>query len=322
MKQRQSFWVCLMLSVFLVFAVCSIGFAADWPKKAVQIIVPFKAGGDSDFNARTYAKYLEKELGESVIVVNVEGGGGSIGATKAKESKADGYTVFLGDVALALNEAAGLIDFGYNAYDTGCICGKNAGEFITVRSDMPVKNIKELIALTQKEPNKYKLAANTGATTHYAASVLKKLGAKFNVVNSGSSAERVAALKGKHVDVIINSMGSIKSYIANGDFKILANTAETRAKYYPDYKTCKEQGVKLGYTMYYNFLWPKGTNKAIITKFNDAVKKVIKNPEYAKDIKQAYGQEPFFVDGAAATAMLKADHDRYMAFKNEFSTGK
>ena len=117
-------------------------------------------------------------------------------------------------------------------------------------------------------------------------------------------------------------MGSIGSYVKKGDFKILGNTADVKAKNYPEYPTCKEQGVDLGYTMYYNFLWPKGTDKEIVKKFNEAVKKVQANPEYQEDIKKAYGQEPFYADGKKALKMLKADKDKYMAFKDDFSTGK
>jgi tripartite-type tricarboxylate transporter receptor subunit TctC len=296
--------------------------AADWPKKTIQLVVPFKAGGDSDFNARTYAKYLEKELGVSVVVVNIEGGGGSIGATQAKESANDGYTIFLGDVALALNEAAGLIDFGYESFEVVGVVGKAAGEFLTVRADMPVNTVQELIDLTKKEPNKYKLAANTGATTHYAASVLRQLGTQFNVVNSGSSAERVAALKGGHIDAMFNSMGTIKAFIESGEFKALGNAASERAKAYPDIPTLKEQGIELSYDINYNMLLPKGTDKSIAIKINEACQNVAKNPAYAEDIFKAYGQAPYVLSIEDSIKVLKGEREKFMAFKDEFSTGK
>ena len=295
---------------------------SSWPEKTIQIIVPFNAGGDSDFNARTYANYLEDVLGVSVVVVNISGAGGSIGATQVKDSDADGYTLLLGDTNVALNLAAGVSDFGYEAFTVANICGKNPGEFITVRKDFPADTMDELIALTQEHPDEYKIAANTGATSHYVASVLKKLGAKFNVVNSGSSSERVAALAGKHVDVICNAMGTIKSYVEAGEFKIIANTSTTRAAAYPDIPTCLEQGVDLSYDMYYSMLFPKGTDSAIIEKFNAAVKQISEMQDYADAISKTYGQEPIFMDVEDATTCLQADKDKFMAFKDEFSTGK
>ena len=292
-----------------------------WPSKPIQMIVPFKAGGDSDFNARTYAKYLEDVLGTSIVIVNVDGGGGSIGATQAKDADPDGYTVFLGDVALVLNEASSLTDFGYEAFATAGIVGKNSGEYLTVRSDFPANDANELIELTKKEPNKYKLAANTGATTYYAATVLKTLGAKFNIVNAGSSSERVASLLGGHIDAMFNSMGTIKSYVDNGDFKILGSAASERAKAYPDYPTMTEQGIDLAYDITYVMYFPKGTDDEIVQKFHDACVTVSEKEEYAADIYKAYGQFPYVADIDESIKLLQIEKDKFMAFKDVFSSG-
>lgn len=315
-------FVLIAVALVSVWATGETEKAKPWPSKPIHMIVPFKAGGDSDFNARTYAKYLEDVLGTTIVVMNVDGGGGSIGATQAKEANPDGYTVFLGDVALALNEASSLSNFGYEAFETAGIVGKNSGEYLTVRSDFPVNSAPELIALTQKEPNKYKLAANTGATTYYAASVLKKLGAKFNIVNAGSSSERVASLKGGHIDAMFNSMGTIKSYIANGDFKILGSAASVRAEAYPDYPTMQEQGIDLAYDITYVMYFPKNTPKDIVQKFHDACVTVSKNSKYAEDIYKAYGQFPYVVGIDESLKILDEEKTKFMAFKDEFSTGK
>lgn len=321
-KSSRLFHVAAMIAAVAVLT-AGVAFGGEWPtRKAIHMIIPFNAGGDSDFNGRTYARYLEKELKQKVVAVNISGAGGAIGAVQAKEAAPDGYTVFLADIALAINEAAGVSDFGYESFEIGDICGKNPGEFITVRKDMPVNTVTELIELTKREPDKYKLAANTGATTHYVASVLRKLGARFNVVNSGSSSERVAALAGKHIDVICNSYGTIKSYVDNGDFKVLASTASQRAELFPDIPTCTEQGVDLSYDMHYIMLFPKGTDTAIIEKFNAAVKAVSESTEYRDAIAKAYGQSPYYAEGDDALRLVKADRDRFMAFKEEFSTGK
>ena len=323
MNMRSIFsFLAVTLALTLAVTVADADAAKQWPSKSIQMVVPFSAGGDSDFNARTYARYMEKELGQTIVVVNVAGAGGAIGSLQVKESKPDGYTLLLADVGLAINEAAGVSDFSYAAFEVANVCGKNPGEFITVSKDLPVNTIPELIALTKKEPNKYKLAANTGATTHYVASVMRKLGAQFNVVNSGSSSERVAALAGKHVDVICNAMGTIKSYVQNGDFKVIANTATKRAELFPDIPTCLDQGVDLSYDNHYSMLFPKGTPADILAKFNAAAKNASQNPEYREAIAKAFGQSPFFAEGDAAIQLLKADRDRFMAFKDEFSTGK
>ena len=75
--------------------------AKAWPDKTVQVIAPFRAGGDTDFNARVYAKYLRQELGVPFVIVNIDGGGGTLGSRKAKDAAPDGYTVLVTTTALA-----------------------------------------------------------------------------------------------------------------------------------------------------------------------------------------------------------------------------
>lgn len=110
----------------------------DWPTKSIEMVVPFKAGGDTDFNARTYAKYLEKELGQSIVVVNTEGAGGSLAAEKVKNAKADGYKIFFANTGFLLNKVTGISDYRFNeAFDTVGIVANSAGECIAV-------NVKKL----------------------------------------------------------------------------------------------------------------------------------------------------------------------------------
>lgn len=111
---------------------------ADWPTKSINIVVPWSAGGDTDFHARTLGQYLEKELGVSVTVVNTTGGGGSVASTEVKNSDPDGYTFLAFDTAMALNHASGITDFGGEAFDPVAIIGKSCGEFLVTQGDAPL----------------------------------------------------------------------------------------------------------------------------------------------------------------------------------------
>lgn len=293
--------------------------ATDWPKKTIELIVPFKAGGDTDFHARTYAKYLEKELGVSVIVVNIEGAGGSIGSTTVKDESPEGYKVLCFDTALALNQASGVTDFGVEAFEVAGVIGKSTGEYLVVRKDFPADTVQELIDLTIKEPDKYKLAANTGATSYYVATRLKELGAKFNVVNAGSSSERVASLLGGHIDVSVNAMGVISQYLETGDFKVLACCGTQRSEAYPDIPLATEQGVDLSYDIVYNMLLPKGTDPKITEKLNQAILKISnENAEFANDIYTTYGEKPYALPVAKSKAYLEEEQAQYMKYADVF----
>lgn len=293
----------------------------DWPTKPINFVVPWSAGGDTDFHARTLAQYLESELGVTVNVVNTTGGGGSVASTEVKDSDPDGYTFLIFDSAIALNQASGITDFGAEAFDPVCIIGKSCGEFLVARSDAPYNTVAELIAYTKEHPGEVIMAANTGATSYYAATKMTEQGASFNIVNSGSSSERVAALIGEQIDLSVNAYGVIGQYIETGDLKILGCMATERSETYSDISTAVEQGVDCSYDLIYNVLAPKGTDPAIIEALCSASQKVVEeNADYAEAIHTSYGELPYFMDSAEAVTFLKEESDMYMAYADIFQS--
>lgn len=292
---------------------------SSWPSKPITLVVPWSAGGDTDFHARTLGQYLEKELGVTVNVVNTTGGGGSVASNTVKDATPDGYTFLAFDSAIAMNQASGVTDFGYEAFDPVCLIGKSCGEFVVVRSDFPCNTIKELVDYSKAHPGKVTMAANTGATSYYAAIKLKEAGANLNIVNAGSSSERVAGLIGKQFDVSTHSYGVVSQYIKTGQLKILGCLATQRSDAYSDISTAKEQGVDCAYDLIYNILAPKGTDPAIVKKLCDACQDVVENnKDYAAAIKTSYGEEPYFMDTDHATQYLKQESDMYMAYADTF----
>lgn len=335
MKTHQKLLtICCLAASILMTAGCLSGGGTKkakeeggvkWPTKPISLVVPWSAGGDTDFFTRTLSKHLSKELGQTVNVVNVAGGGGSVASNKVKDSKPDGYTFLCFDVALALNHSAGITNFGYEAFAPVCMDAKNSGEYIVVRKDFPANTVPELIKYTQEHPDTVKFAANTGATSYYVAAKLQELGAKFNIVNGGSSSVRLTSLIGKHIDVSTHAIGVISQYLpgsGNGELKILGCMATSRSEKFKDIPLVKEQGLDLAYDMTYNILAPKGTDPKIIEKMSKACAKVInENPEYAKEIYKVYGAKPFYEDTQKTIATLKAEDDLYMKYTDVFKKG-
>lgn len=297
----------------------------SWPEKPINFVVPWSAGGDTDFFARTLAKYLTTELGVSVNVTNTAGGGGSIASNEVKDADPDGYTFLCFDTALALNHSCGIADFGYEAFDPVCLNAKNSGEYLVVRKDFPCDTIAELIEYSKANPGTIKLAANTGATSYYVAVKLTELGGDFNVVNGGSSSERVASLIGGHIDVSSHAMGVISQYLdgtGTGELKILGCLATERSEAFPDIPLATEQGVDIAYDMVYNILAPKGTDPAIISRLSEACAKIInENADYAKEIWDAYGASPYYKNTEEAIADLKTDDAKFMEYSEIFQKG-
>ena len=292
-----------------------------YPEKAINLVVPWSAGGDTDFHARTLGQYLEKELGVAVNVVNTTGGGGSVASTEVKETTPDGYTLLAFDSAIALNQASGITDFGAEAFDAVAIIGKSCGEFLVTQADAPYNTIPELIAYTKEHPGEVIMAANTGATSYFAATKMAEQGAELNIVNSGSSSERVAALLGDQINLSVNAYGVIGQYIETGDLKILGCLATERSETYADIPTALDQDVDLAYDLIYNILAPKGTDPAILDKLSEACGKIVtENADYANDILTAYGEMPYYMDRNEATAYLAEEAEMYMAYADIFQS--
>lgn len=289
----------------------------DWPKRSINVIVGFSAGGDTDYNARELAKYLSKSLGQSIVVTNVSGSGGSIAASQVKSARPNGYTVLFTHAALNIAEAVGTINFGFDDFEVCCMAGKAEGEAIIVRADAGWNSLEDMIEASKKNPGKYKLTASTGATTQWAAIALQEGGGKFNIVDAGNASDRIAVLLGGHVDVITNSIPTVKDYIDSGVFKVLATCMPERSKYYPNVPTLKERGIDCAYNNGYTIFFPKGTDHAIVNKMNQAVKDIVEtNPEYAQAIKKAYLQDPYYLDTEDTLKYWSDERERLMTISN------
>lgn len=292
--------------------------SVNWPTKPVQIIVPFSAGGDTDYNARMMAKYLEKKLGKPFTVTNVVGGGGSIADNRVKNAKPDGNTILVNHVTLNLSTASKVIDFSYKDFQMGGVFAQQASDVVLVRGDSPWNSIQDMIADTKKNPNKYKVAANTGTSSHYVAIALQNAGAQLNVVDSGGSADRIVALLGGHVDVIPAAYPGVRDYIKTGKFKVLATCADKRLKALPNVPTLKESGVDCVYFYNYTFFFPKGTDPKIADKLAATVKDIVDNDKtYAQEIDKAYMQKPFCMNIEDSEKFWQTSYDAIMKFADK-----
>ena len=208
---------------------------------------------------------------------------------------------------------------GTHALTTALFGVLRPGDVLLSLTGAPYDTMEELIAYSQANPQTVKIAANTGATSHWASVVLNvEEDAQLNIVNASSSAERVANLLGGQLDVIINPIGTVQDYVTSGDFKYLAVTTSERLDYLPDVPTCLEQGVNLSYDLMYYVMFPKGTDPAICQKFAQAFKEISEMPEYAEEIKTAYNQTPYFLDTEESIAYIQEENEKMMAYADYF----
>lgn len=312
MKKFLCFTCSVLLLVFALSTTSMLEAAkaeegVDWPKKTVTIVVPFGSGGDSDFNARVMAKYLSKEFGVNVVVENISGSGGTIGSSSVKNAKPDGYTILQNHNALMISKANGISDFGLEAFKLVGITAANPGDVFAVASSTGIKNMDDLVKACAKK--KMTIATNIGATTQVSSFMLGQF-ANVVQVDVGGIADKVVALLGGHVDIIVGPYGNIKPYVDSGDFNVIGVTAKERAAGYPEIPTCIEQGYEVYFPTRFFMAFPLGTDQRIVDKFAAAVEKIITtNKEYAAEIAKAYYQTPLFIPAEDALAVYAEIED-------------
>lgn len=281
-----------------------------WPgKQSVQIIVPYGAGGDTDFNARTLAEKLGDYTGGNFVVVNVNGNGGATGSLQVMDSDPDGNTMLFHNVGMLINQAVGVADFGIEAFDLCAITGLNPGQIIAMLPDRGITSLDELKAYTQEHPGELTISANTGGSTQIDALMLIADGFDLTMVDAGGSADRVSALLGEHVDVIINSYGTIKDYLETGEIIPLALDAVVQPDSI-DIPTAASLGYNVGLQFNYFMAFPKGTDPAIVAKCSETLEEIITtDAEYAQKIADAYKQSPVYYNAEDGLKLLEDTYE-------------
>lgn len=276
----------------------STSVVTEWPQKTVNIICPFGAGGDSDFNARIFAENLTKKLGNTFIVTNVTGNGGATAVEEAYSTQPDGYTILFAQDAIHVSQVIDATDYGLKDFELSCIIGKNAGNVICVSKDSKYKTLDDLVEASKTD--NVTLASNVGATTHVMGAMLNKAGANFNLVDMGGSADRIPAVMGGQVDAIPNPIASVAQYLESGQLRALAILEDERNETFPDIPTAKELGYDASFPYYYQFAFPKGTDKEIVEKLADTCEEIADMEEVQTALFENYGQRPFFAKGEDA----------------------
>ncbi len=314
MKTLQTLLATLALAAIL----CAEVPAADskWPERAVEFVVPANPGGDSDINCRVFLKYMEKELGQSMVVVNMAGAAGAVGMNNVIQARPNGYRALFYHSGALIGKIMDFIDVtvteGYSVAAMPVIDKSNC---FAVRANAPYNNPKELVEYVRANPGKVSFATESGSFTHLHVLALEDAaGIKFNIADAGTASEKMTALLGGRVDVIGTQYGLIKEYVKNGEFKCVGLLSDSRLEGAPDAQTFKENGYNLVFDKFFYVAFPKKTDPAIIEKFNAAAKKVAENPAYIAECRNNFVNANYF--GVAESAKYIDDQfDNYLKYE-------
>lgn len=249
--------------------------AGIFPEKPITLIVPFAPGGGTDSIARDLAKILSEKLGQSVIVDNRGGGGGSIGASMGSKADADGYTLLF-VTSTFITHAATDSAAGYNVEkDFSPVAVIGRGPLLVVSNkSVPAKSLSELIQLSNQTSDGLNYcSAGPGSINHLSGELFKqKTGAKLtHIPYKGSGPATIDLLAGR-VQVFFATIPTILPYVETDRVNVLAITSEKRSPLFPAVPTAIEAGVPgFNISTWWGIVAPPGTPNTIVKQLNEAV---------------------------------------------------
>jgi tripartite-type tricarboxylate transporter receptor subunit TctC len=264
----------------------SSALAQQYPTKPVTVIVPFAAGGPTDTVARSLGAAMSKSLGQSVVVENVGGAGGTVGATRAKNAQPDGYTVFLHHIGMSTAPSL-YRKLQFNPLTDFETIGLVVDVPMTLiaRSDFPASNFAEFLTYVRENKAKMNLAnAGIGSASHLCGLLfMSAIQTDFTTVPFNGTAPAMNALLGKQVDFMCDQTTNTTGQIAANSVKVYGVTSKARVGNLPNVATLQEQGLK-GFEVgvWHGLYAPKGTPKAALDKLNAALQAAAKDPDFTK----------------------------------------
>jgi tripartite-type tricarboxylate transporter receptor subunit TctC len=250
--------------------------ADDWPQRSVRVIVPFGPGGGADIIGRIVAQSLQEKLGQPVVIENRPGAAGTLGNEAIARAEKDGYTlgIMTAGQIIAAVMAKSLRYDTLTAFDPVAQVA-TAGLIIVTRPDFPANDVKQLVAAAKANPGKLSFASpGFGATQHLTAELFRQTaGIDVLHVPFRTSPEAIAAVLGKQVDVLFDTVSAVLGQVQAGELKSLAVTGKDRFPAVPDVPAAIESGVLPGYdvTTWYGVFTPRGVPREIIAKLNKVI---------------------------------------------------
>jgi tripartite-type tricarboxylate transporter receptor subunit TctC len=257
-------------------------YAQTFPTKTVTMIIPFAAGGPTDVIGRVLAQAMTKNLGQTVIVENVTGAGGTIATGRLSRSAPDGYTILLHHMGYTTAPAL----YRPAPYDA-----VNGFEMLGLVTDVPMtlvaspkfpaKDFKELVAYVKANKDKVNLAdAGPGAVSHLCGMLFKSaIGINLTTVPYKGTGPAMNDLMGNQVDLMCDQITNTGSHIRAGKIKVYGSTTKERMRDFPEIPTLNEVGLpNFQVEVWHGVYAPKGTPKPVVDKLNASLKTALKDP--------------------------------------------
>ncbi len=311
------FRAALMVCVTLLASglVSSLAAAQNYPTRTLRMVVTFPPGGATDILGRMSAQRLTERLGQTAVVENRVGGGGNIGAEFVARAEPDGHTLLLGGVPHTI----GMSLFSKLTYDFARDLAPviNLAVFpsmIIVHPSLPVKSVKELVALAKVRPGQLNYGGTHASPNHLAMELLNSQGGvKITLISYKGTGQIVTDLVAGHVQIASMGFPAALPMVKAGKLRALAVTSAKRSALLPEVPTVGESGLP-GYdvTSWYGVFAPTGTPEAIINRLYTELAAHFKSPDAAKRL-SALGAEAAIKSPAELASFMREDIKKWAA---------
>lgn len=295
MKQFYAKMVGAIAATAAVLVPAAAHAQATWPDKPVRVIIPFSPRGGTDITARQFGIWIEPKLGQTLVVDNRPGAGGTVGATIASQAEPDGYTFLIASASFATAPAM----YTRLNYDPAALTGvyllAKQPHLLVTPPKLPASDLQSLVAHVKKNKGELNYASSGNGSSIHLSTELLKLATGMNIVHvpyRGSGPAIIDVVAGR-AQVLFGTMPSLVPQVRDGRLKAIAVSSEKRAPALPNVPTIGESGVP-GFTYYawYGLFAPRGTPQPIQERMNAVLREVSADPANQQKL-IAQGLEPW-----------------------------
>ncbi|MBE9640143.1 Bug family tripartite tricarboxylate transporter substrate binding protein [Salipiger mangrovisoli] len=273
----------------LVFATAGAATAQDWPKRAVDMVVAYGAGGGTDTIARQLAEPMSASLGQPVVVKNLAGAGGTIGAAAVAGAEPDGYTLYM--MAAGHSVAAAMYkELPYDpAEDFVGVSGIATMPLVLItRPESEIDSVAKLVEMAKADPGGLTIASvGVGSTQHLTAALIaSELGIELLEIPYAKTPEGLAAVMSGEVDMMVEVASTVIGQIGSGDLRGIGVTSPEPHPAIPEVGSFTEAGYDLDVSTWYGVAAPAGTDAAILSAASAAVAEATRSDAFAKSLEE------------------------------------
>lgn len=312
MRRGGRAWAAFLVAA-LASAFAPLAFAQSYPTRPVRVVLPFAAGGGTDLLARLLSQRYTETLGQPVVVDNRAGAGGNLGAEIVAKAPADGYTLLFSTTSTAINATLySKLSFDIRKDFVAVTQVARSPIVVAVHPSLPVRNVRELVALSRKAKGGLNYGSNGSGTGSHLAGVMfeQAAGTQLTHIPYKGANPAVGALVGGEVVLGFQATTSVLPFIRSGKLRAIAVTTERSIAALPDVPTVASVYPGFNVDQWYVLFAPAGTPAVIVNRLHAEAVSALQHPD-VRAWMQRENSEPVGSSPAEAAAFLAAEVEKY-----------